>query len=596
MRSQKKSLILVLLIFLFFASTLFVKNFLFAVRIKDGTGTLWIDYTGFAFILISVFFFSKSLSLTFSIFFLLNIFNSIMLFSNRIYYRYFGDYITFDVFSLAPNIPFTWKNIVELIKLKDTLVFADIPFLCLVSIVFIKKIKFSIKGGSLLSLFFFLTGISLTGLNLFILHKSLHNVLTFRYGSSMLFNSMGVHNFYLLNLFEEGIKKEKLNFSAPVLPFNIVLNDPEFDPKLKIERRLWNIIIVEFESLGAEIIGKKINGKEITPTLNLLSKKGIYFINFYSQALTCSGTLDVELSTLSSFYPSPRSPYAIKYANKIPFTLSRFLKGYGYNTMFFHANRGDFYRRATVMKIFGFDKLYFADYFNSNERKHKGTDDYPFFLECADVIKNSPQPFFAYIVTLSSHTPFELPKGEKPELEIKNESVDEVTAKYYQIFNYVDRAFRAFLDEISKESIIENTILILFGDHTRKIPDENEGEIRIIKEAIKNKVPLIIFVPGIEGLLIEEPASHVDISPTILSILGLKTNKILLGRNLLSNKNDGFAIINRNPVILIKKENVYWGYLDKGLTNCLNQCTEVELQDSNKFLEILKYSEFVLKK
>lgn len=596
MRSPKNSLIPVLLILLSFVSFLFVKNFLLAVRIKDGTGTLWIDYAGFTFILISIFFLSKSLALTLSFFFLINIFNSIMLFSNRIYYRYFGDYITLDIFTLAPNIPFTWRNIVELIKLKDTLVFVDIPFLCLISIVSIKKMKFSIKRSQLLSLLLFLTGLSLAGLNLFILHKALPNVLTFRYGTSMLFNSMSVHNFYLLNLFEEGIKKEKLNFSAPVLPSNIVLNDPEPDPKFKIKGKLWNIIIVEFESLGAEIIGKKVNGKEITPTLNMLSRKGIYFNNFYSQALTCSGTLDVELSTLSSFYPSPRSPYAIKYANKIPFTLPRFLKEYRYNSMFFHANRGDFYRRATIMKIFGFDKLYFSDYFNSDERKYKGTDDYPFFLECAEVIKKSPQPFFAYIVTLSSHTPFDLPRGEKPELEINNIPVDETTAKYYQILNYVDRAFRAFLEELSKESIIENTILILFGDHNRKIPEENEGEIGIIKETIANKVPFIILFPGVKGKVIEKPASHVDISPTILSILGLKTNQILLGRNLLSNKNDDFAIINRNPVILIKKENVFWGYLDKGFTNCLSQCTEKELQESAKYIEILKYSEFVLKK
>jgi len=592
MRSLKDSLLPILIV-LSFASILFLKNYLFAVRIGDGIGTLWIDYAGFALILLSLLFLSKSLALTLFLFFFINIFNSLMLFSNRIYYRYFGDYITLDIFSLASNIPFTWKNIVNLIKFKDICLLFDLPVLAIISMISVRKLKFSLKNNLKFALIFLLLGISLTGTNLFFLHKTLPYVLTFRYGSSMLFNSMSVHNFYILNIFQEGIKKEKIISSS--LPSELVSNDYEIDKKFKIKNKLWNIIIVEFESLGAEMIGRKIDGQEITPTLNRLSEKGIYFKNFYSQALTCSGTLDVEFSTLTTLYPSPKSPYAIKYANKVPFSLPKFLKKHGYKTMFFHANKGDFYRRSTVMKILGFDELYFYDYFLSKERKIRGIDDFPFFLGCAEAIKNSSQPFFAYLVTLSSHTPFELPGGEKPGLKI-NENIDENTKKYYQIINYSDRSFRAFLDELNKESILEKTILILFGDHSRTIPESKGGEIGIVRETIKNKVPLIILIPDLKGDTLDEPSTHTDITPTILSILGLKYDGTLLGRNLLSEKGKSFVLINRNPVILIKKENVLWGYLDKGFRNCLKNCSESEILESNKFLEIIKYSEYVLKK
>ncbi len=594
MKSQRDYLYSVFFV-LILTSILFLKNFFLSVRIKDGIGTLWIDYAGLFFILISLLLLSKSLILALSFFLLINIFDSLMLFSNRIYYRYFRDYITFDVFSLAQNIPFTWKNIVNIVKFKDILVFIDLPFLIPISIFLVKKIKLFLKRCWILAVLSLLIGISLSAINLLLLHKTLPYVITFRYGSSMLFNSMSIHNFYILNIFQEAIKKEKIDFTQSPFPSELISNQ-ELDAKFKIGKKLWNIIIVEFESLGSEIIGKKIDGQEITPTLNRLSEKGIYFKNFYSQALACSGTLDVELSTLSSLYPGSNSPYAIKYANKIPFTLPRFLKNHGYRTMFFHANRGDFYRRSTVMRIFGFDRLYFADYFNSYERKHRGTDDYPFFMECAEVIKNSSQPFFAYIVNLSSHTPFDFPKGEKPDLKIENPSIDETTQKYCQIFNYVDRAFKAFLEELSKNSFIKNTIFILFGDHTMTIQESKEGEIGVINRAIKNKVPLIIFIPDSDGGIVDEPASHVDITPTILSILGLKSDAILLGRNLLSGKEEGFALIHRNPIVLVKKENVFWGFLDKGFSRCLNQCSQKELSGANKYLEILKYSEFILKK
>lgn len=593
MRSQKELLYSISFIFCI-VSILYLKNYHFAVNISAGTGTLWIDYASFAFLLLSFLFLFKSLKFVLPLYFLINIFNSLMLFSNRIYYRYFADYITLDIFRLVPNIPFTWKNILNLIKSKDLYLFADIPFLFLLSMITIKKIKLNFKRNIPLAVILFLIAIFLTGFNLFLLNKTLPGVLTFRYGSSMLFNSMSVCNFYLLNFYEEGIKKEKINFPEPILPSK-TFNDYEIDKRFKIERKLWNIIMVEFETLGAELIYKKIEGQEITPTLNKLAHEGIYFSNFYSQALTCSGTLDVELSVLTTFYPSPSSPNAIKYGHKIPFTLPRFLKEHGYKTMFFHANNGSFYRRSMVMRIFGFDELYFADYFNSSERRFKGTDDLPFFLESANVIKNSPQPFFAYLVTLSSHIPFDLPKGEKPGLEIK-EPLDETTAKYYQIFNYVDKAFKSFLDELAKNSIIKNTIFILFGDHARKIPEGKKDEMDIINEVLKNKVPLIVLIPGSERVVIDEPASHGDIAPTILSILGLKYNGILLGRNLISGKNQGFVLINRKPVILIKKENVFWGYIDKGLTNSLLPCNKEELSKFNKFLDILRYSAFTLKK
>ncbi|MGQ9618841.1 MAG: hypothetical protein ACUVUG_07790 [Candidatus Aminicenantia bacterium] len=58
-------------------------------------------------------------------------------------------------------------------------------------------------------------GIFFTGLNLHLLHSKLPNVLTFRYGSSMLFNSMCTHNFYILSFYEDLLKKEKVSFSLP---------------------------------------------------------------------------------------------------------------------------------------------------------------------------------------------------------------------------------------------------------------------------------------------------------------------------------------------------------------------------------------------
>ncbi len=594
MRDGKGVLFTVILILLI-SSVFFFKNFIFAVRIEDGKGFFLLDYIGFLLLILSIFFFTGSITVAVSVFLSFNLFDSLMLFANRLYYRYFGDYISLDIFSLASNIPFTWANVISLIKFKDLLIFLDIPILLVFFSLTPKKFRIKSNKRLILATFLFLASFAFPLFNMWLLHRTLPNVLTFRYGSSMLFNSMSPHNFYLLNLYEVIIRREARISYSPVLSEEIKLGELELAPEFKINQKLYNIIMIEFESLGVELIQKKIKGQEIMPTFNQIAKMGIYFKNFYSQALTSSGTLDVEFSALTSFYPSPTSPYPIKYAHKVPFSLPRFLSENGYHTMFFHANRGAFYRRSAVMRILGFKELYFSDYFLSPERKYRGISDYPFFMECAEIIKRSKKPFFAYLVTLSSHTPFDLPKGEKPGLEIEDTELDPITKKYYQVFNYVDRAFKAFMDSLSEKSILNETILILFGDHPR-YTTERKGVREIVEESMNKRVPFIILIPNAKRKVMDEPSSHADISPTILSILGLKYHGVLLGRNLLSSDNKGFVIINRNPVILIKKENIFWGYLEKGFTNSLNGSSEKELMEANRLLDILKFSEYVLKK
>ena len=44
-----------------------------------------------------------------------------------------------------------------------------------------------------------------------------------------------------------------------------------------------NLIVIQVESLESFVLGKEINGKKITPVMDELIQKGLYFPNIYEQ-------------------------------------------------------------------------------------------------------------------------------------------------------------------------------------------------------------------------------------------------------------------------------------------------------------------------
>jgi len=86
---------------------------------------------------------------------------------------------------------------------------------------------------------------------------------------------------------------------------------------------------------------------------------------------------------------------------------------------------------------------------------------------------------------------------------------------------------------------------VITGDHgIWKFP-ENEEMIPIRKQEHYFRVPLLIYAPGIvKPGLFEDVGSQVDIAPTILDILGIRSENAFVGRSLfLSGGPERFALM-----------------------------------------------------
>jgi phosphoglycerol transferase MdoB-like AlkP superfamily enzyme len=121
----------------------------------------------------------------------------------------------------------------------------------------------------------------------------------------------------------------------------------------------------------------------------------------------------------------------------------------------------------------------------------------------------------------------------------------DMLAGYVQSMRYVDEALAAFFELLAKRAYVEDTVIVLYGDHESKIALDRTAEARAaevlsldaqtVKDIAKRsvatrKVPLLIVLPGAtEGRTIDKVGGQIDISPTLLHLFGLEKPKSMIG-------------------------------------------------------------------
>lgn len=88
------------------------------------------------------------------------------------------------------------------------------------------------------------------------------------------------------------------------------------------------------------------------------------------------------------------------------------------------------------------------------------------------------------------------------------------------------------LDELQRDGALDNTIILFTSDHgMRWTPGDQEGQVVLVSEGrledIELRVPMLIYVPGVlqHSTIIDSPTSHIDITPTLLDLLGISAGR-----------------------------------------------------------------------
>ena len=302
-----------------------------------------------------------------------------------------------------------------------------------------------------------------------------------------------------------------------------------------------NIVLIQFESLDAHIVNYRYLGDYVAPFLHRLTTKSLYF-PFTLCYRSLGGTSDCEMAVNNGIEPTTHFPLIMDKAYTYPNSMVKILEKSGYSAEAFHGNTRNFYNRAHAYLAMGYDQ-----FFGINEMKLSqqgwGAPDGAVMNFVKKRLDRKATPFFASIITMSSHEPFNLPHFSPDhrfdQLEPK------LTRQYFASVSYTDRVLEDFVTKIQHK--YPDTYFFIYGDHTPYVI--NEGPFRrsvlTVGEGQRMEmVPLFIITPdGQSRREHNSVASYLDIAPTILHLAGVPYSFKSLGINLF----DGIPL--QQPVV-----------------------------------------------
>ncbi|MBD8070547.1 LTA synthase family protein [Bacillus sp. PS06] len=488
-----------------------------------------------------------------------NLVVSFVLFSDLVYFRYFGSPITMYLFLQTSNLEGLGPSILSLIQASDILFFIDIPVI-LGAYLFLKSEHplLGIKKRVYLFSSLLIVGILLVSLKPVKIHM-LDQRDPFKKFTPLSYmidwGPMGHHVFDAADFVRDS---RTINLTAEE---EKMIND-WFDTRLGAstlsQDELFgagkgkNLIVIQVESLQNFVINQQVEGKEITPVLNSLLDNSLYFSNFYPQTAEGNSS-DAELLVNTSLYPVREGSTFFRYGHHSYPSLAKLLAEDGYQSIALHADDGSFWNRELTYPNLGFDTFYDIASFKRDDMIGMGLSDKSFFTQSIPFLKELPEPFYSFYVTLTSHTPYEIPDAENG-LQLSEELATSHLGNYFESIHYTDSAIGEFIDQLKKEQLLDDTIIVLYGDHDGLFYHRDLAEIedyydkKITQEEwMKSytQVPFIIYHPEFEGKTVTTIGGQIDALPTIAHIMGIETaayGRQAMGRNLLKDS-QGSAIL-----------------------------------------------------
>ncbi len=476
---------------------------------------------------------------------------SILLYANVVYYRFFSDFITLPTISQTQNFGDLGGSVLSLLKPYDILFFLDVFVMFFLR--FSRKIPketncFGYKKAIAIIAFAIVVSI----INLGLAETSRPQLLTRGFDRNYIVKYLGMYNYTIYDTVEtmKASSQRALADSSDITEVINYTKSNYANPNANYfgTAKGMNVIYLHLESFQNFLIDYKLNGEEVTPFLNALTKdkNTLYFDNFFHQ--TGQGkTSDAEFMLENSLFGLPQGSAYITKAQNTYQAAPSILKDYGYTSAVFHGNNGSFWNRNAIYKSFGYDKFFDASYYNtgsSNDMAEYGVLDKPFFEQSQSLLSSLPQPFYTKLITVGNHYPYKM--SQDLVTIDKANTGDASVDNYFQTARYADEAIEQVFNQLKESGLYDNTMIVLYGDHYGISDNHNAAMEQVIGKEITpyestnlQRVPLFIHVPGMQGGTNHTYGGQIDLLPTVLHLLGIDTQKFVqFGSDLLSEEHD----------------------------------------------------------
>ncbi|EHQ89206.1 phosphoglycerol transferase family protein, alkaline phosphatase superfamily [Desulfosporosinus youngiae DSM 17734] len=558
-------------LFVFTVAAMLVKSILFIGLINNDNATQYNHmkafysfssspplavYVSFIVIILSFAFLFKG---RFRFWFLLscNSLFSTLLIVDLMYYRGYSSFVTPYLLSQTTNLDNLFSSIISMLRQVDLLFVLDLILLLGIGLKFKKFYIKTQRSIYTLLILFVLSVVHVYYQHVQIDLKGNGDEMLFRVAWSpnqtmSNLSPLGYHGFDIYNYVKDS-KDAKLTPEENEEIKNWLAQNQEKLPANEYKGifKGKNLIMIQVESLETSVINQKVNGQEITPNLNKLLANSFYFSNFYEQVYNGSSS-DADLMANTSVYPVRTGATFFRFPNNTYNSLPKLLKEDGYSTLAIHPDKGSYWNWVPALTAIGFEKTMDDSCFNTDEKIGLGLCDGSYFKQIAPLIREQEQPFYDFMVTLTSHNPFDLPERYRS-LMLSEDFNKTKLGGYFQSIRYTDEQIGSFLDTLDKSGVLDNTVVVIYGDHTGVHKYYND-EVKAIQPQESwwlddsKRIPLIIYHKGMNGREIPTIGGQIDTMPTILYLMGINEERYantVFGRNLLNTKKDFAVLANR---------------------------------------------------
>ena len=300
---------------------------------------------------------------------------------------------------------------------------------------------------------------------------------------------------------------------------------PAFD-QLKIEQELQhvksNVVVVILEGVQYQYTSLANKQNHLTPYLESLASQGIELSNTRS---SLTHTTKALFALLTGRFASASQDIAEAVPVARPYaSLATILRDkLGYRTAFFQSALGSFESRPGLVYNLGYDKFWARD--DSDDPNsflgYLACDEFAMLKPVTEWIKAEQQPFFLTVLCSVTHDPYEVP-------EWFGTPAREPLERYQQSISYTDKFLAALDVELGNLGLADNTIFCVIGDHGEAFGEHGLlGHERIAFDEVL-RIPFCLRVPfsAETGVKMTKPVSSIDLTPTLLGLLGFKTESV----------------------------------------------------------------------
>ena len=571
--------------------------------------------------------------------------------ANAIYYKFYMSFISFSLLSTISQVGEVQGSIFEKLVLTD-FIYILFPIIFYLIHKYLNKTTYydmvsKVENGKKMCTKILLISVISASLIIINLDKVDFSRLVKQWNREYIVSKFGIITYQINDLFQSVTPKISglFGYDEAARQFR------EFYSKLKEERESQdltnkytgifedkNVIFVHMESIQNFFIDLKINNQELTPTLNKISKEGMYFSDFFPQISTGTSA-DTEFTINTSLMPTLSGIAFVSNTDKTFVSTQKLLKEQGYYTFSTHGNKSSMWNRNNMHPNLGYDNMFFQDSFEVTKENSigLGISDQAFYnqlLPIMEKIDEENENYTGTIITLSNHSPFTKTKEGTPELYYTygkldltnqitklNEKTNEMETiednyleetklgNYIHSAHYADLAMGEFLENVKNSEHFKDTVFVFYGDHDAKLSskeyqkfynynkktgeqyteqDEEYVPYDYFEHEINRKTPLIIWSPNdklnskIQGE-IPYTMGMIDVQPTLGNMFGFE-NPFSLGHDIFEIKEDNVVLFPNGNLVT---EKIY--YNNSKSTHYIRK--EGTVLEDNYITDLMAYSE-----